>query len=169
MPLSSEDREEIKIHRLTLAFPQPFERDFQASYTLASMFQVRLALVLGIFLYSVFGFLDAWIIPEAKLKLWFIRYVCILPCSIFLFFTTYAGFFKRFMQPLLASITTVGGIGIVAMTVIASPGAGHAYYAGLSGWLREFPVAAMPSRVPEGGWRRESIRWNPRKNGYGFP
>ena len=129
--MSSKDQKKAQIHWLTLAFPDPIEGDFQSDYVRASMFQVRLALVLGIFLYCIFGLLDAWIIPEAKYKLWFIRYVCAFPYAILIFISTYARFFEKYMQLLMASLVAVAGLGIVAMTVIAPPGVGYAYYAGL--------------------------------------
>ncbi|PKN66679.1 MAG: hypothetical protein CVU57_05365 [Deltaproteobacteria bacterium HGW-Deltaproteobacteria-15] len=131
MLLLSDDRKNIQINWLTLSFAAPFEKDFQSNYVRASMFQVRLALALGIFLYGIFGLLDAWIIPEAKFKLWFIRYVCAIPSATLILIATYARFFGKYMQPLIALLVAVAGIGIVAMTVIAPPGAGHTYYAGL--------------------------------------
>ena len=57
MLLLSDNRKNIQINWLTLSFADPFEKDFQSNYVRASMFQVRLALALGIFLYGIFGLL----------------------------------------------------------------------------------------------------------------
>jgi signal transduction histidine kinase len=126
-----EDQRKRQMNWLTLAFPETLEREFRSDYIRASLFQVRIALALGIFLYCFFGLLDAWFIPEAKLQLWFIRYAVALPCAIAVLITTYTRLFETYMQPLMAALVAVAGIGIVAMTVIAPPGAGYAYYVGL--------------------------------------
>jgi hypothetical protein len=47
------------VNWLTLSFPKNLEKAFQDSYFQNSLRQVRIALLLGLFFYSVFGILDA--------------------------------------------------------------------------------------------------------------
>lgn len=129
--LSSEDHSKVKINWLTLSFPEEFEKECQHSYTRLSLPQIRIALVLGMMLYGFFGLLDAWILPEAKLKLWFIRYVCVVPFGVLVLIGTYTRYSEKIAQPSMASLVTLAGAGIVAMTVIAAPKADQNYYAGL--------------------------------------
>lgn len=129
--MAPEDQDKVKINWLTLSFPDQLEKDYQHNYIHSSMRQVRIALVLGMLLYGLFGLLDAWVLPEAKLKLWFIRFVCVIPIGVLGLIFTYSRHFEKVMQPIMASIVALAGIGIVAMTVIASPKADQNYYAGL--------------------------------------
>ena len=66
---------DIKVSWFSLAFPVKLEKDFLQDYLNKSLIHTRVALLLAIFFYGIFGFLDAWLVPEEKLSLWFIRYV----------------------------------------------------------------------------------------------
>lgn len=131
MPILSSSANKIKINWITLSFPKDLEKAFLEQYFRDSLRQVRIALTLGIFFYGVFGILDAWLVPDAKLQLWFIRFVVICPflCANFLF--TFSRQFKKFMQLSIASTVLAGGFGIIAMIVIAPYPANYSYYAGL--------------------------------------
>ncbi len=128
LPSLSDD---IKINWITLSFPKDLEKTFLEQYFHDSLRQVRIALALGIFFYGVFGILDAWLVPDAKQQLWFIRFVVICPflCANFLF--TFSRQFKKYMQISIASTVLAGGFGIIAMIVIAPYPANYSYYAGL--------------------------------------
>jgi signal transduction histidine kinase len=131
VPILSSSANKIKINWITLSFPKDLEKAFLEQYFRDSLRQVRIALTLGIFFYGVFGILDAWLVPDAKLQLWFIRFVVICPflCANFLF--TFSRQFKKFMQLSIASTVLAGGFGIIAMIVIAPYPANYSYYAGL--------------------------------------
>ena len=58
-----------RMHPLTLRFDASLERDFQREYFDSTLSVVRLANVLGAALYSVFGVLDAIIVPDAPTQL----------------------------------------------------------------------------------------------------
>ena len=119
------------INRVTLSFSGDLEKRFLESYFQDSLKQVRIALLLGLFFCSIFGFLDAWLVPEAKLKLWFIRYVFLAPSGIVLFLFTLTRYFGKYMQLAMALSVLIAGLGIIAMIVIAPYPASHSYYAGL--------------------------------------
>jgi signal transduction histidine kinase len=116
---------------LTLSFRGYLEKDFLESYIQNSLRQVRIALLLGLCLYCIFGILDAWLVPEAKHKLWIVRYAIILPFVTSIFLFSFSQHFKRFMQIAIASSVLIAGLGIIAMILIAPYPASYSYYAGL--------------------------------------
>jgi signal transduction histidine kinase/CheY-like chemotaxis protein len=123
--------ENNQINYLTLSFPKELERTFQDFYFLASLRQVRIASALGIFFYALFGVLDAWLVPEVKFDLWFIRYAVVCPIVFLVFIFSFSKIFKKFMQPAVASAVLAAGLGIIQMILIAPSPASHTYYAGL--------------------------------------
>jgi signal transduction histidine kinase len=131
VPILPSSADKFKINWITLSFPKELEKVFLEQYFRDSLRQVRIALALGIFFYGIFGILDAWLVPGAKLQLWFIRFVVICPflCANFLF--TFSPQFKKYMQLSIASTVLAGGFGIIAMIVIAPYPANYSYYAGL--------------------------------------
>src|SRR5688572_13320297 len=68
-----------RMHPVTLRFAPELEREFQSEYHESTLSIVRLAMVLGILLYSIFGFLDTLIAPAQRYDLWFIRFAIVVP------------------------------------------------------------------------------------------
>ena len=116
---------------LTLSFPKDIEKAFRDSYFQNSLRQVRIALLLGLLLYSVFGILDAWLVPEAKHRLWLIRYAIFAPYVIAVYLLSFSRHFKKYMQISIAFGVLIAGLGITVMILIAPYPASHSYYAGL--------------------------------------
>jgi signal transduction histidine kinase len=56
----------FRINLLTLSFSKDIEKEFLDSYFKNSLRQVRIALLLGLCLYSIFGILDAWLVHPAS-------------------------------------------------------------------------------------------------------
>jgi len=121
----------FQVNWLTLSFPKNLEKAFQDSYFQNSLRQVRIALLLGLFLYSVFGILDAWLVPEAKHKLWLIRYAIFAPYVIAVYLLSFSPHFKKYMQISIAFGVLIAGLGITVMILIAPYPASYSYYAGL--------------------------------------
>jgi signal transduction histidine kinase/ActR/RegA family two-component response regulator len=121
----------FQINWLTLSFPKNLEKAFQDSYFQNSLRQVRIALLLGLSLYSVFGILDAWLVPDAKYKLWLIRYAIFAPYVIALYLLSFSPHFKKYMQLSIAVGVTIAGLGITVMILVAPFPASYSYYAGL--------------------------------------
>jgi signal transduction histidine kinase len=121
----------FRINLLTLSFSKDIEKEFLDSYFKNSLRQVRIALLLGLCLYSIFGILDAWLVPEAKQKLWFIRYIIFAPYVIFVYLFSFSHHFKKYMQFSIAFGVLIAGLGITAMILIAPYPASYTYYAGL--------------------------------------
>ncbi len=93
---------------------------------------VRIALVLGIVLYSAFGILDVLIAPLSKTKILFIRFAIVTPGLLIVFILTFSDIFKKYMQTILMVITLIAGMGIVAMVgITVEADTSLYYYAGL--------------------------------------
>ena len=116
---------------MTLSFSGDLEKRFLESNFKNSLKQVRIGFLMGLCLCSIFGFLDAWLVPEAKLKLWFIRYAIFAPYGIAIFLFSFTRHFEKYMQLTMAISVLICGLGIIAMIVIAPYPASHSYYAGL--------------------------------------
>lgn len=133
MPTS--DRDGWKLNRLTLAFSgeiRQYEKAFRDDYFRRSLNPMRFSLILSIFFFGIFAFLDALLLPELKNMFWFIRFGIISPLLTAVVVFSFSPNFKRFMQPLLAAIMYITGLSIIVMTIFAANQAGnYTYYAGL--------------------------------------
>jgi len=127
-PSSSDN---FKINWLTLSFSGDLEKAFLDKYFQNSLWHVRMAFLMGVFLYGFFGFLDAWMVPDAKYQLWFIRYVIFAPYGIGIFLFSFTRHFKKYMQLSISFGVLISGLGITAMILIAPYPASYSYYAGL--------------------------------------
>jgi PAS domain S-box-containing protein len=123
--------EEVELNLLTLSFPKEFEADFKEEHFKKSLRHVRIGLLMSIFFFGGFGILDAWIVPEAKYQLWFIRYAVYCPFALAVLFFSYSKFFKKYMQFSIASVVGLAGLGIIAMIVLVPQSGNNSYYAGL--------------------------------------
>jgi PAS domain S-box-containing protein len=115
----------------TLSFSGEFEKDYLDNYFKSSLRHVRISLLLAIFIYSIFGILDHWIVPEVKEILWFIRYGIFCPYVLAVFLFSYTPYFKKYMQFAIFSVVLLAGIGIIGMIVVAPLPGNYSYYAGL--------------------------------------
>jgi len=110
-----------------------FEAAFSNDFFEKSLIPIRVSIVMAFFLYAGFGFLDIWAAPESKKLLWIIRFGIVCPLVAVTFFITYSNLFKRHSQIILAMVSLVVGMGIVAMIAIINrgqPAFAH-YYSGL--------------------------------------
>lgn len=124
----------MQLHPITLAFRGTqghLEKQFLDDYFIGSLPIVRFACLLGFVLYAFFGILDAYLIPEKKQLFWLFRYVIFCPLALGTFFFSFSPLFKRAMQPLVACMGFLAGIGIIMMILLAPPPANFSYYAGL--------------------------------------
>ncbi|PKL17230.1 MAG: hypothetical protein CVV49_12070 [Spirochaetae bacterium HGW-Spirochaetae-5] len=121
----------FSIRRLKFSDPQ-LESDFRDDYYRKSLMTTRIALILGIALYSIFGILDMLIAPLSKSKILFIRFAIVSPGLLAVFILSFFDVFKKIMQPALMVISLIAGLGIVAMVgITVETEAGLYYYAGL--------------------------------------
>jgi len=121
----------MNINLFTLSFDSELESQFRQDYLNKSINQMRISLSLAIIFYSLFGILDASLIPDQKEIFWGIRFGLFCPSALLVLILS---FFKRFLHVMpywMAMVEIIGGLGIILMTVIAPPPANETYYAGL--------------------------------------
>ena len=86
--LPTSDKDGWKLNRITLAFSgeiKKYEKAFKDDYFKRSLNPMRFSLILSIFFFSIFAFLDAMLLPELKNMFWFIRFGIIAPLNIFIY------------------------------------------------------------------------------------
>lgn len=124
----------MKLHPLTLKFSgahSHLEEPFRRYYYSESIFQLRVVLLLGSLLYAFFGILDAFLMPEQKYTIWFIRFMVVCPVLLGTLLPSFPKYFEKYMQPFLTGLLILAGGGIVSMTAIAPIPVNYYYYAGL--------------------------------------
>ncbi len=103
---------------------------FLEDFYLKSLDHVRQCKLFAILFISIFGILDAFIFPEYKLSLWFIRYVIVCPVFIIGFAFSYSKYYKEYWQELNALYVVVSGISCIAMVAIAPSPKSYFYIIG---------------------------------------
>ncbi len=122
---------DIELNLLTLTFPPKVENIYKEELFKKSLRHVRFALLLSIVFFGAFGILDAWIVPEVKYRLWFIRYAVYCPFALAIFLYSYSKSFKKNMQICIAAVVALAGFGIIAMIMVVPHSSNSTYYAGL--------------------------------------
>ncbi|MCK4748502.1 MAG: hypothetical protein KAT15_15730, partial [Bacteroidales bacterium] len=133
--LPTSGRDDWKLNRLTLAFSgkiKDYERDFRIDYFNRSLNPFRFSIILAIFFFGLFAFLDALLLPELKSLFWFIRFGITTPILLLVLIFSLSPIFKKYMQAVLAGIMYLTGLAIIVMIIFAARMADHyTYYAGL--------------------------------------
>lgn len=101
-----------------LRFPGEIEAQFRADYHANTISTTRLALILGLFLYSIFGILDIYAVPISRETVWFIRFAIVAPAIVFALAASYVDIFQRYVQAFTCFIVALSGLGIVVMISI---------------------------------------------------
>jgi len=109
------------LEKYRLRFDENLEPRFLDDYFDRSIVIMRIALGLGIILYSSFGILDILIVPETKYTVWFIRYAIVVPLLAGMMILSFRTLFRNHNQLLLSSLGIVLGLGIVTMIGLAKP------------------------------------------------
>ncbi len=118
----------------TLSFTGEWEHlepEFIKSHFRESIVWVRIALVIAIFFYTIFGILDAIIAPDQKNIFWIIRYAVFCPAATLVLLWTFHPGYEKYAQPCMFFLCLLAGLGIELMVIIAGPLATYSYYAGI--------------------------------------
>jgi PAS domain S-box-containing protein len=113
-----------------LKFDSPtVEQEFIQHYHGKSLWQARLALLMGVGLFGSYGYLDTYIIPDTVITAWIIRLVV---CSIILisFALTYVHRLQKHFQLITCLPGAITGLSLLIIIGFAGMEAG-AYYVGL--------------------------------------
>ncbi len=130
----SEPPESVALNPLTLGFTReqaPLEkmyRDFSAHEVLKAN---RAALVASIAAYSLFGILDAFLVPGLKCFFWILRFAVYDTIALFLLALSFASWYRKIQQILFLILEVLAGSIIIVMTITAPPPVNYSYYAGL--------------------------------------
>jgi PAS domain S-box-containing protein len=117
---------------LTLKFSdRELEDAFRLDYHERSLPHLRLDLIVGVFLYALFGIHDYWVIPDIKEFAWMLRYFLVCPILFGVLILTYSAFFRRVTQLSIFIAGFAAGAGVVLMIIKASPPGNYMSYAGL--------------------------------------
>lgn len=124
----------MKLNLLTLKFSgdcSHLEGPFESRNFKDSLFQNRVALIIGAFFYSAFGILDMIVMPEIKSAAWLIRFGIVNPVIFAVFLFSFSKSFERYSSAVMTFGSIVAGGGIIWMIMIAPPNVSYDYYAGL--------------------------------------
>jgi signal transduction histidine kinase/ActR/RegA family two-component response regulator len=124
----------MEVHRLTLTFTgkcAALEKPFLNDYVRKSLPQMRIALILGIAFYALFGILDAIVAPDLKFHLWLIRFAAVCPMFAAIYLFSYSRHSLKYIQGLILTAALIAGLGIVYMILIGNALIAGTYYAGL--------------------------------------
>jgi class 3 adenylate cyclase len=120
-----------ELHPLTLAFRSPeLEREYWVRRLPRMRGRTVLAVGLVLVLYTAFGLLDPWIVPEIVRRAWLIRGGVLALCAVLILLSR-TGLFARAHQWLLASLPLLGGLGILAIMSASGETGRLLYYVGL--------------------------------------
>lgn len=119
------------MNEIVYKLPKELKDEFNQSINQKNKTFIRIALLGGLFLYSVFAFLDKALVPELVEKFWFIRFGIIAPATVIALMLTYAESAYKYIQPILSLVVIIGGLGIIAMILLAPTPVNYNYYAGL--------------------------------------
>ena len=124
----------MRFNRLTLAFcgrHAQLEAHFQDHYFLSTLNQIRIAIGAAFFFYALFGILDAIVMPDRYLVFWIIRWAVVCPCILLVFLFSFSPYAALFLQPAVSLCPLICGLGIIAMTQLATTGHSYSYVGGL--------------------------------------
>ena len=115
-----------------LRFPSILERMFRIDYHQRSIVMVRIALAVGLVLYTSFGILDAVLAPRVYRTLWIIRFAWVNPVLVAVLILSFTPVFRSISQLVLCAAVLSMGLGIVLMMVyLGQSEVALSYYAGL--------------------------------------
>jgi signal transduction histidine kinase/ActR/RegA family two-component response regulator len=123
---------DVELDWLTLRFPKGLEEEFRLDYARKSVLHVRVGIGMAIVLWSLFGLLDPWMVPEVKQTAWLIRFAFVVPSLIAIFFFSFSGRYYRLAQTAAATAAMISAIGLIAMVnLVIRPSGPHPYTSGL--------------------------------------
>ena len=104
-----------------LRFGDDLELSFTEYHAEHSLPFARLALILAVVLYGLFGILDFYVVPDVAKWISIIRYAIFCPAALAVLWLTFKRWFRPVMQPVLSGVAALCGLGIVAMIAIVRP------------------------------------------------
>lgn len=120
------------LHSGISRFPRRLEQQYKDYYFSKSILIIRISLMLGLVLYSVFGLLDIYLVPQYRASFFIIRFALVSPLLLITFIMSFTNLFKKIMTVMMGLIVLAAGFGIIMMIAIIKVGnTSLYYYAGL--------------------------------------
>ncbi|SHJ31291.1 Response regulator receiver domain-containing protein [Desulfatibacillum alkenivorans DSM 16219] len=116
---------EMQLAPLSLKFTGDhahLEEPFQNYYNKSTLRQARVAGLLSMVFYALFGIMDVYWAPEHKEILWMIRYGCVSPIFVICLAVVYSKKFNpKYLQGLISALIILAGVSIIAMMAVVAP------------------------------------------------
>jgi diguanylate cyclase len=120
-----------RMHRFLLWFRDPgMERDYQIETAVIQRDQARAALVVGVLLYGVHGWMDMWLQGDHQPHFWYVR-ALVMAAGLAALLSTFRASFVQAGRRILTWTALVPGIGLVVMMASLSGSSFMEYLAGL--------------------------------------
>jgi len=119
---------------ITLAFTKEnkeLETHFLVGFYNKSLNQVRFAIFMAIILYSLFGIIDAALIPDFEYKFLIVRYLMVIPMLLGVIGFSFTKIYKRKIQFVSAFVVVSSCSGVIGMIVLAPQNLGNYYFTGM--------------------------------------
>ena len=119
---------------ITLAFTKEnkeLEKHFLVDFYNKSLNQVRFAIFMAIIIYSLFGIIDAALIPDFEYKFLIVRYLMVIPMLLGVLAFSFTKLYKRKLQFVSACVVTCSCFGVIGMIMLAPENLGGYYFTGM--------------------------------------
>jgi len=103
-----------------LRFPVVVETLYREDYFVNTISSTRIALLLGIVLYALFGILDLYALPISRQSAWIIRYGVVVPLFMLALTISYVQELQEYVQPATCFSAIMAGLGISYMIAITN-------------------------------------------------
>lgn len=124
---SSYDKHPVLMHFLNAETEERYRQDNYAR----QIGLTRISILMGAVVFSAFGILDYFIIPDILYEAWFIRFGIVAPLLLGIVALSYAPWFSHKNQFWLSVSMSAPGLGAVAMIALAEAPGSYLYYGGL--------------------------------------
>ncbi|MFL5640256.1 MAG: serine/threonine-protein kinase [Gemmatimonadaceae bacterium] len=123
---------DVRMHPITLRFDDnDLEAEFEDEYFTRTLIQVRWALFVGLFLYSVYGVVDNWLAYAQRREIWIIRYAIVAPAVLLCLLFSQTAAFRKYREPAVSVVILIALLGIIGMMTLTPPAASNLYEIGL--------------------------------------
>lgn len=120
------------MHRVSMHFLDPaVEEQYRQDNYLRQIGLTRFCIAMGAVVFSLFGILDYFIVPDILFEAWFIRFGIVAPLLLGIVALSYAPWFSHKNQFWLSVSMSAPGLGAVAMIALAEAPGSYLYYGGL--------------------------------------
>jgi len=108
-----------------------FEKHFLVAFFNNSINKVRMAILTAIIMYSIFGILDAALIPDFKFKFRTLRYLIAIPLLLGVLGFSFTRIFKKKVQFISSVVVFMSGLTVVLIILLAPTLISNYYFPGL--------------------------------------